>query len=123
MVSLADPCLVLPEDGRDTEGNREAVKMRFKVTNIAKGTEQLFVDKKQADEAFDALFVPRYKALVKKLGHQPNARERKAIQKTLTTKIVSYEFDFSDDIDENGDLLPEARERYQKILEEEMQKA
>lgn len=90
--------------------------MRYKVTNIASGESKLYDTRDEATSAFDKLFVPRYKALVKKLGHVPDEKERLALERAITKRIVSFSFDFSDDIDEEGNLTPEAERRYSELL-------
>ena len=90
--------------------------MRYRVINVANGTSELFDNREEATAAFDKLFIPRYKALVKKLGHVPDDKERLALERAITKRIVAFSFDFTDDVDEDGNLTPEAERRYAEIL-------
>jgi hypothetical protein len=85
--------------------------MLYIVNDIAHGKTLQFQDEEESIQAFEKLYIPRYRALIKKLGHEPNEKERKAIRQVITKKIVSYEYDFSDDLDENGNLREGVLER------------
>lgn len=85
--------------------------MLYIVNDIAHGNTMKFEDEEESIKAFEDLYIPRYRALMKKLGHEPSEKERKAIRQVITKKIVSYEYDFSDDIDENGNLREGVLER------------
>lgn len=85
--------------------------MLYIVNDIAHHEKKSFTDEDKSIEAFEALYIPRYRSLIKKLGHEPNEKERRAIRQVIIKKIVSYEYDFSDDIDEDGNLREGVLER------------
>ena len=85
--------------------------MLYIVNDIAHNKKQSFTDEDKSIEAFEELYIPRYRALIKKLGHEPSEKERRAIRQVIVKKIVSYEYDFSDDIDEEGNLKEGVLER------------
>lgn len=85
--------------------------MLYIVNDIANKRRQSFTDEEESISAFEKLYIPRYRALIKKLGHEPSEKERTAIRQVIIKKIVSYEYDFSDDIDENGELREGVLER------------
>lgn len=97
--------------------------MRYRVTDIKRGTSQLFDTAEEADAAFDRIFIPRYKALVKKFeqknGREPDETQRKRISAVITQKIVSYDLDFSDDYNEDGTLTEKAAQEVLEVMRRE----
>lgn len=86
--------------------------MKYVVIDKAKNRRLEFEDEDASIDAFCEIFCPRYRALVKKFGKEPNEEQKAAFRKVLLEKVVSYEFDFSDDIDpETGELREGVLER------------
>lgn len=85
--------------------------MLYIVNDIAHNKTMRFEDEDESIAAFENLYIPRYRALIKKLGHEPSEKERTAIRQVIVKKIVSYEYDFSDDLDEEGNLREGVLER------------
>lgn len=93
--------------------------MLYIVNDIAHQKTMRFEDEDESIQAFENLYIPRYRALIKKLGHEPSEKERRAIRQVITKKIVSYEYDFSDDLDEDGNLKDGVLEREGLAFDEE----